>query len=77
MQAKYAFQEESMNLEDFRRKYPAQTVTLGNGKPFTYRYYKNPNAKATLVLLTGGDRAVRSVLQTLCSFCEGFFRIDL
>ena len=54
MQAKYAFQEESMNLEDFRRKYPAQTVTLGNGKPFTYRYYKNPNAKATFVLLTGG-----------------------
>ena len=43
-----------MSLEDFRRKYPAQTMTLGNGKPFTYRYYKNPNAKATLVLLTGG-----------------------
>ena len=43
-----------MNLEDFRRKYPAQTMTLGNGKPFTYRYYKNPSAKATLALLTGG-----------------------
>lgn len=30
MQAKYPFQEGSMNLEDFRRKYPAQTMTLGN-----------------------------------------------
>ena len=43
-----------MNLEDFRRKYPAQTMTLGNGKPFTYRYYRNPKAAATVVLLTGG-----------------------
>ena len=43
-----------MNLEEFRRKYPAQTITLGNGKPFTYRCYKNPKAAATVVLLTGG-----------------------
>lgn len=43
-----------MNLEDFRRKYPAQTVTLGNGKPFTYCYYRNTKVAATVVLLTGG-----------------------
>ena len=43
-----------MSLEEFRRKYPAQTMTLGNGKPFTYRYYRNPEAAATVVLLTGG-----------------------
>lgn len=43
-----------MSLEEFRRKYPAQTMTLGNGKPFTYRYYRNPKAAATVVLLTGG-----------------------
>ena len=43
-----------MSLEEFRRKYPAQTMTLGNGKPFTYRYYRNPKAAATAVLLTGG-----------------------
>lgn len=43
-----------MSLEEFRRKYPAQTMTLDNGKPFTYRYYRNPEAAATVVLLTGG-----------------------
>ena len=43
-----------MNLEEFRRKYPAETMTLDNGKPFTYRYYKNPKVAATVVLLTGG-----------------------
>ena len=43
-----------MNLEDFRRKYPAQTMTLDNGKTFTYRYYRNPKAAAAVVLLTGG-----------------------
>ena len=30
MPAKYAFQEGNMSLEDFHRKYPAQTMTLGN-----------------------------------------------
>lgn len=49
MQAKYAFQEGNMSLEDFRRKYPTQTMTFGNGKPFTYRYYRNPKAAATVV----------------------------
>ena len=43
-----------MSLEEFRRKYPAQTMTLGNGEPFTYRYYRNPQAAAAVVLLTGG-----------------------
>ncbi len=54
MQAKFPFREENMSLEEFRRKYPAQTMTLGNGKPFTYRCYRNPKAAATVVLLTGG-----------------------
>ena len=54
MQAKCAFQKGNMSLEEFRRKYPAQTMTLGNGKPFTYRYYRNPKAAAAVVLLTGG-----------------------
>lgn len=43
-----------MTLVEFRRAYPAAVFTLSGGKPFTYRYYKNPNAKATLALLTGG-----------------------
>ncbi len=43
-----------MTLAEFRRDYPAATFTVSGGKPFTYRYYQNPNAKATLVLLTGG-----------------------
>ena len=43
-----------MTLAEFRRAYPAAVFTLSGGKPFTYRYYKNPNAKATLALLTGG-----------------------
>ena len=51
-----------MNLEEFRRKYPAQTMTLDNGKSFTYRYYRNPKAAATVVLLTGGNRPFRFVL---------------
>ena len=29
-------------------------MTLSGGKSFAYRYYKNPNGKATIVLLTGG-----------------------
>ena len=43
-----------MTLAEFRRTYPAATFTVSGGKPFTYRYYQNPQAKATLVLLTGG-----------------------
>lgn len=43
-----------MSLQTFYQKYPSQTVTLKTGKPFTYRYYKNPSAKAAIVLLTGG-----------------------
>lgn len=43
-----------MTLYEFRRVYPARTMTLRSGKPFTYRYYKHPGAKAALVLLTGG-----------------------
>lgn len=42
-----------MTLEQFYATYPQQTKKI-NGKDFVYRYYKNENAKATLVLLTGG-----------------------
>lgn len=41
-------------LEKFYEKYPLQTVELKSGKNFNYRYHKNENAKATIVLLTGG-----------------------
>ena len=43
-----------MTLAEFRRAYPTATYTVSSGKPFVYRYCKNPNAKTTLVLLTGG-----------------------
>ena len=43
-----------MTLTEFRRLYPAATITVSSGKKFTYRYHKNPEARATLVLLTGG-----------------------
>ena len=43
-----------MTLAEFRRTYPTATFTVSGGKPFTYRYYQNPQAKATLVLLMGG-----------------------
>ncbi len=43
-----------MTIDEFRREYPATAITLKSGKPFTYRYYKNPRGTATLVLLTGG-----------------------
>ena len=43
-----------MTLAEFRRVYPTATFTVSSEKLFTYRYYQNPQAKATLVLLTGG-----------------------
>ena len=42
-----------MTLEQFHEAYPQQTKKI-NGQDFVYRYYKNENAKSTLVLLTGG-----------------------
>jgi len=42
------------NYKKFYKQFPNQTQKLENSKSFTYRYYKNPNAKATLLLLTGG-----------------------
>ncbi|MBQ8826804.1 MAG: alpha/beta hydrolase, partial [Oscillospiraceae bacterium] len=42
-----------MTLEEFYKAYPTQTMKI-NGQDFVYRYYKKPNAKAALVLLTGG-----------------------
>ena len=43
-----------MTLAEFRRVYRTAAFTVSSGKLFTYRYYQNPQAKATLVLLTGG-----------------------
>ncbi|MFR8012010.1 MAG: alpha/beta fold hydrolase [Clostridia bacterium] len=43
-----------MTLAEFRRVCPTAAFTVSSGKLFTYRYYQNPQAKATLVLLTGG-----------------------
>ena len=43
-----------MTLAEFCRVYPTTAFTVSSGKLFTYRYYQNPQAKATLVLLTGG-----------------------
>lgn len=45
---------DTMTLAEFREEYPAATFTVSSGKPFVYRYHKNPQAAATLVLLTGG-----------------------
>lgn len=42
-----------ITLKEFYEKYPAKIMKQGD-KQFTYRYYKNPKGKATLVLLTGG-----------------------
>lgn len=42
------------DLQNFYQKYPTQTVKLSSGKSFTFRYYKNLNNKATVVLLPGG-----------------------
>lgn len=43
-----------IRLNEFYQKYPNKTEWLNSGKAFHYRYYKNPTAKATVVLLTGG-----------------------
>lgn len=42
-----------MTIEQFYAKYPQQSMKI-NGSDFVYRYFKKDNAKATLVLLTGG-----------------------
>ena len=42
------------DMVNFYNKYPIQTINLKSGQSFAYRYYKNPNGKATIVLLTGG-----------------------
>lgn len=43
-----------MNIAEFRQIYPTDILVLPSGKSFPYRYYKNPQAKATIALLTGG-----------------------
>lgn len=42
-----------MTINQFYEVYPQQSMKI-NGADFKYRYHKNDNAKATLVLLTGG-----------------------
>ena len=43
-----------MNITEFRQIYPTATLVLPGEKSFPYRYYKNPQATATIALLTGG-----------------------
>ena len=43
-----------MTFREFETQYPQQTMILQNGKTFVYRYAKHPEAKQTVVLLTGG-----------------------
>ena len=43
-----------MTLAEFRRFIQPLPSRSAAGNSFTYRYYQNPQAKATLVLLTGG-----------------------
>ncbi len=42
------------DVKEFARKYPRRQMRLKSGKIFEYRYYKNPSAKASVVLLAGG-----------------------
>lgn len=41
------------NFDDFNKNFPKQSMQLSEAI-FTYRHYKKPKSKATLVLLTGG-----------------------
>ena len=43
-----------MTFQQFRSKYPQQTMILQNGKKFIYRYSQHPTSQQTVVLLTGG-----------------------
>ena len=61
-----------MTLAEFRRTYPAVAYTVSSGKPFVYRYYKNPGAKATLVLLTGGIGLSDLFYKHFASFAQDF-----
>ena len=42
------------NLASFCARYSQQTMQLPGGAEFSYRYYRNPVARATVVLLPGG-----------------------
>ena len=55
MQAKYAFQREQHELEDFRRTIHADNDLRAMESHFTYRYYRNPRPSyRNGRLLTGG-----------------------
>ncbi len=43
-----------MDFQEYCAAYPPQTLSLKNGKDFTYRRHSHPDAAATVVLLTGG-----------------------
>ena len=42
------------NLASFCARYSQQTMQLPGGAKFSYRYYRNPVVRATVVLLPGG-----------------------
>ena len=60
-----------MTLEQFYKTYPKQSMEI-NGKNFEYRYYKKENAKATLVLLTGGIGLSDLFYEHFDSFAQDF-----
>ncbi|WP_180963146.1 hypothetical protein [Massilicoli timonensis] len=43
-----------ISIEEFNQKYTKHTVILPMEKEFSYRYYRNPDAKSTVLLLSGG-----------------------
>lgn len=61
-----------MTLQEFRQTYPTATFTVNSGKPFHYRYHKNPDAAATLVLLTGGIGLSDLFYKHFTRFAEDF-----
>ena len=58
-------------LEEFYSEYPIQRMNLENSV-FSYRYYKNPDAEATLVLLTGGTGFSDLLYQHFKQFTQKF-----
>ena len=62
------------NFAGFIQPLPSRSAA---GKLFTYRYYQNPQAKATLVLLTGGIGLSDLFYKHICPVRQGFFGADL
>ena len=66
-----------MTLAEFRRTYPAATYTVISGKPFVYRYYKNPQGQGHAGAAHRRYRAFRPVLPALCPVRPGLLGADL